>query len=95
MYDSILSVLRDPRNTALETAQFRFWTKKMFTLIVTDSGPIVVHENRPGPFCVRPLDILDIRPDIPWFLVAVKEQIYDVLVSVSPPRCRSRRGEIH
>jgi hypothetical protein len=30
MYSNVLAVLRDPRNTSLETAQFRFWVKKMF-----------------------------------------------------------------
>ena len=59
MYESILSILINPNNTRDSTAQFRFWTKKMFRLVTTPHVQIVTHENRP---------------------VAVKEQIYDVLV---------------
>lgn len=59
MYDSILAILVNPNNTRDSTAQFRFWTKKMFRLVTTAHAQVVIHENRP---------------------VAVKEQIYDVLV---------------
>ena len=59
MYDSILHTLTHPNNTRESTAQFRFWTKKMFRLVTTAHAQIVTHENRP---------------------VAVREQIYDVLV---------------
>lgn len=59
MYDSILVILTNPHDTRCATAQFRFWTKKMFRLVTTAHAQIVTHENRP---------------------VAVKEQIYDVLV---------------
>jgi len=59
MYDSILTILMNPDNTRHATAQFRFWTKKMFRLVTTAHAQVVTHENRP---------------------VAVKEQIYDVLV---------------
>lgn len=59
MYDSVLATLLDPRNTNIETAQFRFWAKRMFRLVSTGNAYIVTQENRP---------------------VAVKDQIYDVLV---------------
>lgn len=59
MYDEILSILAEPNNTRDSTAQFRFWAKKMFRLVVTAHAQVVTHENRP---------------------VAVREQIYDVLV---------------
>lgn len=59
MYDTILVILTNPHDTRCATAQFRFWTKKMFRLVTTAHAQIVTHENRP---------------------VAVKEQIYDVLV---------------
>lgn len=59
MYDTILVILTNPHDTRCATAQFRFWTKKMFRLVTTTHAQIVTHENRP---------------------VAVKEQIYDVLV---------------
>lgn len=56
---SISAVLLDPKNTAVGTAQFRFWSKKMFKLVNIKGTWLVTHENHP---------------------VAVKEQIYDVLV---------------
>lgn len=59
MYDDILTILAEPGNTQESTAQFRFWAKKMFRLVVTAHAQVVTHENRP---------------------VAVREQIYDVLV---------------
>ena len=47
-YDNILAVLRDPRCTTIESAQFRFWAKKMFRL--GPEGPesnLVHHEGKP------------------------------------------------
>jgi hypothetical protein len=46
-YTLILQVLKDPRNTAISTAQFRFWVKKMFQLAPTDTLDIVCHDNKP------------------------------------------------
>ncbi|KAF7721788.1 hypothetical protein EC973_004140 [Apophysomyces ossiformis] len=46
-YSLILQVLKDPRNTAISTAQFRFWVKKMFQLAPIDSCDIVCHDNKP------------------------------------------------
>lgn len=43
-YGMILQVLKDPRNTAVSTAQFRFWVKKMFQLT---SRQIVCHDGKP------------------------------------------------
>lgn len=43
-YAIILQVLKDPRNTAVSTAQFRFWVKKMFQLT---SRQIVCHDGKP------------------------------------------------
>jgi hypothetical protein len=57
-YLLIQQVLRDPRNTAISTAQFRFWVKKMFQL-QPGTADLVCHDNKP---------------------VAMKEQIYDILV---------------
>jgi hypothetical protein len=59
MYDDILTVLLNPTETKVGSAQFRFWSKKMFKLVSTQVAHIVIHENKP---------------------VAVKEQLYDVLV---------------
>ena len=59
MYDDILTVLLHPTETKVGSAQFRFWSKKMFKLVSTQVAHIVIHENKP---------------------VAVKEQLYDVLV---------------
>jgi hypothetical protein len=51
-YYLIQQVLRDPRNTAISTAQFRFWVKKMFQLqlgtvdiICHDSKPVAIKEH--------------------------------------------------
>ncbi|KAI7856851.1 hypothetical protein BDC45DRAFT_436937, partial [Circinella umbellata] len=47
-YSLIIKVLKDPRNTATSTAQFRFWVKKMFQLIPSyDGGEVVCHDNKP------------------------------------------------
>ncbi|KAI8369872.1 hypothetical protein EDC96DRAFT_563955 [Choanephora cucurbitarum] len=47
-YSLILQVLKDPRNTAISTAQFRFWVKKMFCLSKTpDHIEFVCHDNKP------------------------------------------------
>lgn len=47
-YDNILAVLKDPKCTTIESAQFRFWAKKMFRLSTEDnSGSIVCHEGKP------------------------------------------------
>ncbi|KAI9486223.1 MAG: hypothetical protein EXX96DRAFT_548184 [Benjaminiella poitrasii] len=43
-YAMILQVLKDPRNTAVSTAQFRFWVKKMFQL---NSRQVVCHDGKP------------------------------------------------
>lgn len=47
-YDNILAVLKDPKCTTIESAQFRFWAKKMFRLSNEDgNGSIVCHEGKP------------------------------------------------
>jgi hypothetical protein len=46
--NNIEAVLRDPKCTTIESAQFRFWAKKMFTLQTDESGnEKVMHENKP------------------------------------------------
>ncbi|KAI8875327.1 hypothetical protein K501DRAFT_202846 [Backusella circina FSU 941] len=45
-YLLIQQVLRDPRNTAISTAQFRFWVKKMFQL-QPGTTDLVCHDNKP------------------------------------------------
>lgn len=45
-YDNIAAVLKDPKCTTIESAQFRFWAKKMFRLS-TEDGSIVCHEGKP------------------------------------------------
>ncbi|EYE95888.1 integrase zinc binding domain-containing protein [Aspergillus ruber CBS 135680] len=59
----IKMILSDPKNTAVETAQFRFWAKKMFELRTTGVGSsncmkMICHEGRP---------------------VAVREKLYKIL----------------
>ncbi|KAI9312430.1 hypothetical protein BX666DRAFT_1866270, partial [Dichotomocladium elegans] len=47
-YSVIARVLKDPRNTAISTAQFRFWVKKMFQLVSLEDGTdIVCHDSKP------------------------------------------------
>ncbi|KAI7880580.1 hypothetical protein K492DRAFT_216525 [Lichtheimia hyalospora FSU 10163] len=47
-YSVIVRVLKDPRNTAISTAQFRFWVKKMFQLVALPTGQdIVCHDSKP------------------------------------------------
>lgn len=74
MFDNIWDVLHDPDTREVETAQFRFWVRKMFALsdshptqvfatgdstTTISSVPVVVHENRP---------------------VAIREQLYDLFI---------------
>ncbi|KAG0363307.1 hypothetical protein BG005_001607 [Podila minutissima] len=47
MYQKILMVLLQPKNTQVSTAQFRFWAKKMFTLSTTTTHHIVCHGGKP------------------------------------------------
>ncbi|OAX78646.1 hypothetical protein ACJ72_07044, partial [Emergomyces africanus] len=49
---NIKTVLIDPKNTAIESAQFRFWVKKMFKLEPNDgrtpeSKRLICHEGKP------------------------------------------------
>ncbi|KAI9797852.1 MAG: hypothetical protein M1825_005693 [Sarcosagium campestre] len=49
-YENILLVLRDPKCTTIESAQFRFWAKKMFQLGTSHQVPpmdVVMHEGKP------------------------------------------------
>ncbi|KAL0073495.1 hypothetical protein J3Q64DRAFT_1648662 [Phycomyces blakesleeanus] len=45
-YFLIQQVLKDPRNTSISTAQFRFWVKKMFT-VKKGTADTVCHDNKP------------------------------------------------
>ncbi|KAI9271293.1 hypothetical protein BY458DRAFT_555668 [Sporodiniella umbellata] len=56
-YSQIQQVLRDPRNTAISTAQFRFWVKKMFQL-QTGASETVCHDNKPVATKEQIYDIL-------------------------------------
>ncbi|KAH0602299.1 uncharacterized protein H6S33_009817 [Morchella sextelata] len=48
-YENIRAVLRDPKCTTIESAQFRFWAKKMFRLVQQEDGynDVVCHEGKP------------------------------------------------
>ncbi|KAI8073055.1 hypothetical protein BC940DRAFT_232529, partial [Gongronella butleri] len=56
-YHLIQQVLRDPRNTAISTAQFRFWVKKMFQLQMGNMD-IICHDNKPVAIKEHIYDIL-------------------------------------
>ncbi|KAK3829424.1 MAG: hypothetical protein JOS17DRAFT_672081, partial [Linnemannia elongata] len=47
MYQKILMVLIQPKNTQVSTAQFRFWAKKMFTLSTIPTHHVVCHGGKP------------------------------------------------
>ena len=47
MYNAVMMVLVDPKNTSIKTAQFRFWTKKMFSITNYGGDDVIVHETRP------------------------------------------------
>ncbi|TGZ77793.1 hypothetical protein EX30DRAFT_374426 [Ascodesmis nigricans] len=46
-YDNIMRVLQDPKCTTIESAQFRFWSKKMFSLTDYRNKLVVTHEGKP------------------------------------------------
>ncbi|RUS13741.1 hypothetical protein BC937DRAFT_94843 [Endogone sp. FLAS-F59071] len=57
-YQLILQVLKDPKNTSVSTAQFRFWVKKMFKLAQVDSMDGVFHDKKPVATKEKIYDIL-------------------------------------
>lgn len=57
-YQLILQVLKDPKNTSVSTAQFRFWVKKMFKLAQVDSMDVVFHDKKPVATKEKIYDIL-------------------------------------
>ncbi|KAI7903560.1 uncharacterized protein BX663DRAFT_423663, partial [Cokeromyces recurvatus] len=59
-YALILKVLKDPRNTSISTAQFRFWVKKMFRM----DEEIVCHDNKP----------VAVREDIYYILILAHKE---------------------
>jgi hypothetical protein len=71
MFDRIWDVLQHPERQG-ETAQFRFWVRKMFTISKTHRNTlgVVVDDNNEVPQEVLLHDNL---------LVAVQEQLYDLL----------------
>jgi len=46
-YNNIMAVLKDPKCTTIESAQFRFWAKKMFKLSTLEGQSVVLHERKP------------------------------------------------
>ncbi|OAD74702.1 hypothetical protein PHYBLDRAFT_167051 [Phycomyces blakesleeanus NRRL 1555(-)] len=46
-YMLILQVLKRPKNTAISTAQFRFWVKKMFRLVSCGGNSYIYHDDKP------------------------------------------------
>lgn len=58
-YALIARVLKDPKNTAISTAQFRFWVKKMFQLMpCSDGSELICHDNKPVAMREDMYDIL-------------------------------------
>lgn len=71
MFDRIWDVLKHPERQGGETAQFRFWVRKMFTLSKTHRNTLGSSVND-GKF---PQEVL-LHDNL---LVAVQEQLYDLL----------------
>lgn len=57
-YDSVLTILKDPRSAQTGTAQFRFWAKKMFELVSFEGDLVVTHEGRPVAVQEQIYDVL-------------------------------------
>lgn len=74
MFDNIWDILHDPDTREIQTAQFRFWVRKMFVL--SDPQPTQVFTS--GDSCTRissvPVILHENRP------VAIKEQLYELFV---------------
>lgn len=70
LFDRIWDVLQQPEAQG-ETAQFRFWARKMFTLSKTHQSTLGVFGNSND----RPREVL-LHDNL---LVAVREQLYDLL----------------
>ena len=47
MYQAVLRVLNDPKGTGFKTAQFRFWSKKMFSTTQYSGEQVLTHEHKP------------------------------------------------
>jgi hypothetical protein len=47
MYDAVLAVLQDPKDTGTKTAQFRFWAKKMFQHTCYGGDSVICHDLKP------------------------------------------------
>jgi hypothetical protein len=58
LYSSITESLVDPSNTKIGTAQFRYWARKMFQLVVAGSNRTLLHAHRPVAARERIYDIL-------------------------------------
>lgn len=71
MFDNVWDVLHDPGTREVETAQFRFWVRKMFTLSDPEETEILI-----GDTASRESEMLIVlhnnRP------VAIKEQLYEL-----------------
>ncbi|KAI0075186.1 hypothetical protein K474DRAFT_1600232, partial [Panus rudis PR-1116 ss-1] len=75
LFDRVWDVLHNPKSTAIETAQFRFWARRMFSLSTAFShGSYAQGSNGPDDGDVKSVILHEQRP------VAVREQIYDILV---------------
>ena len=47
MYNQIVAVLHEPKDTSTKTAQFRFWAKKHFSFSVYGGVDILCHKTKP------------------------------------------------
>lgn len=69
LFDRIWDVLHEEPDAPEETAQFRFWVRKMFTLSKT-------HRSTLNPFDDDPPEEVLLHDNL---LVAIREQLYDLL----------------
>ena len=47
MYNQIVAVLLEPKDTTTKTAQFRFWAKKHFSFAVYSGEDVLCHKTKP------------------------------------------------
>jgi hypothetical protein len=58
LYEHIKDTLRNPSYTKESTAQFRYWVRKMFQMVVVFGQEVVAHEGKPVAVKERIYDIL-------------------------------------
>lgn len=72
MFDDIWDILHDPDTRDIQTAQFRFWVRKMFVLSDPQPTEVFTAGDSSTQVCSVPVILHENRP------VAIKEQLYEL-----------------